>query len=295
MGSGSGRLRLGGRARQLPERAHVRARRRSSSVLAGAAPARRRTSSASTASTGRRCCSRPATSCRSSCSCTATSTSTTGRSRSRSATCSTRSTWSTSTASIRSVSGSRASSPFGQDGNVTLDSFRERYERELGERPRQPALADDGDDRPLPRRRPRAGARRERRARRCRARAARRRSRRPSTASTSPGRSTTIWDYVRASQPPRGADEAVGAREGSRPRRRARSGPLRARRRPADRRRRARGVPARDRGSGSSKPSGQPADVAWDSVAYGRTEAATGIEAGAAALPAHRRRPATAA
>ena len=41
---------------------------------------------------------------------------------------------------------------FGQDGNVSVDDVRERYERELGERPRQPRLAHDGDDRPLPRR-----------------------------------------------------------------------------------------------------------------------------------------------
>ena len=56
-------------------------------VLArGAPPARARTSSASTASSGRRCCSRPATRCRSSSSSMATCCSTTGRSRSRSGT-----------------------------------------------------------------------------------------------------------------------------------------------------------------------------------------------------------------
>ena len=44
---------------------------------------------------------------------------------------------------------------FGQDGDVTIDSFRERYETRARERPRQPRLADDGDDRPLPRRPPR--------------------------------------------------------------------------------------------------------------------------------------------
>ena len=95
VGSGFGRLRVGGRARQLPERADVRTAGRGSArdVLAvGAAPARARTSCASTASTGRRCCSRPATSRRSSCSSTGTCCSTTGRSRSRSATSSIRST-----------------------------------------------------------------------------------------------------------------------------------------------------------------------------------------------------------
>ena len=88
----------------------VRARAPICALLARRGTCSRRTSSASTASTGRRCCSRPATSRPSSCSCTATSTSTTRRSRSRSGTCSTRSTSSTSTASIRSASGSHASS-----------------------------------------------------------------------------------------------------------------------------------------------------------------------------------------
>ena len=41
---------------------------------------------------------------------------------------------------------------FGQDGNVSLDSFGERYETRARERPRQPRLAHDRDDRPLPRR-----------------------------------------------------------------------------------------------------------------------------------------------
>ena len=139
--------------------------------------------------------------------------------------------------------------PFGQDGDVTLDSFRERYERELGERPRQPALADDGDDRSLPRRR--ACSRRRTRAASsppprglCTTR-----SRPPSTAGTSPARSTTIWDYVRrlnrhveqtkpwelAKDPERAAelDRAL----------------YRARRRPPDRGDRALGVPARDLGA----------------------------------------------
>ncbi len=45
---------------------------------------------------------------------------------------------------------------FGQDGDVTLDSFAERYERELGNDLGNLRLAHDGDDRPLPRRSPRA-------------------------------------------------------------------------------------------------------------------------------------------
>ena len=86
--------------------------------------------------------------------------------------------------------------PFGQDGDVTLDSFRERYERELAQRPRQPALAHDGDDRPLPRRRPRAGAGREQRARRA-ARALHDDIPAALDRWDVTGALETIWDYVR--------------------------------------------------------------------------------------------------
>ena len=95
VGPRSRRVRLGGRAHQLPQRAVVcAARARISCRASGPSSATcwRRTSCASTASTGPRCCSPPGTRCRVSCSCTATCSSTTGRSRSRSATSSTRST-----------------------------------------------------------------------------------------------------------------------------------------------------------------------------------------------------------
>ena len=72
VGSRSGRLRLGRRARQLPERARITRPARTSSGSGRRRTSSRRTSSASTASTGRRCCSRPATSRRGSCSSTAT-------------------------------------------------------------------------------------------------------------------------------------------------------------------------------------------------------------------------------
>ena len=177
--------------------------------------------------------------------------------------------------------------PFGQDGDVTLDSFRERYERELAERPRQPALAHDGDDRPLPRRRPLAGARREQRARRSCARAPRRHSRRPRPL----GRDRRARDDLGlppTAEPARGADEAVGAGEGSRSRRRARSCALRARGRPSDRGGRAVGLPARDVGADPRDP-GPAARRRLGERRVRPHRSDLRDRAGAAALPADRR------
>ena len=127
VGREPGRLRLGRRARQLPERAHLRAPGRGPArgVLArGAPPDGARTSSASTASTGRRCCCRRATTSRSSSSSTATCCSTTGRSRSRSAT-------SIDPLDLIDVYGADAvrfwcarAVSFGQDGSASLDGHR---------------------------------------------------------------------------------------------------------------------------------------------------------------------------
>ena len=55
---------------------------------------------------------------------------------------------------------------FGQDGSASIDAIHERYERELGNDLGNLALADDGDDRPLPRR---ARARPDSRTTSCRA------------------------------------------------------------------------------------------------------------------------------
>ena len=166
----------------------------------------------------------------------------------------------------------------------SLDSFHERYERELGERPRQPALADDGDDRALPRRHV-AGA--------------------PDDPSALAAASTTlrddvparldrfdvtgaleaIWDvvrglnrYVEQTKPWELAKDAAA-------RGRARPGALRPRRRPARRRGRAVGVPARD---GAVDPRrARPVDRRrlGAACAYGRTAPAAGIEAAQPLFP----------
>ena len=85
--------------------------------------------------------------------------------------------------------------PFGQDGSVSLDSLHERYEKELGERSRQPPVAHDRDAGQVPRR---AHSRRGEPAR----------DRRPSTSSATnvaerldvfdiTGALDVIWDLVR--------------------------------------------------------------------------------------------------
>ena len=158
------------------------------------------------------------------------------------------------------------------------------------QRPRQPPLADDGDDRPLPRRRLRDGSRPTRRSPAI-ARAARRRRRRPARRlrhhgraradlggrprrSTATSRQTAPWqlakDEARAAELDRVLyDLADGLRV---------------------RRGRARRLPAATRRRGSSRRSGSRVDAR---LGRGRATAGRpaveGIEPAAAALPARRR------
>ena len=126
---------------------------------------------------------------------------------------------------LRSVS-------FGQDGNASLDSLHERYERELANDLGNLRLAHDGDDRALPRRADRAAASGTTSSPPCSTRCARSSSS-ASTRTTSPARSKTIWEVVRWLNRYVEATRAVAAREGRGARGRARPGALRPRGRPA--------------------------------------------------------------
>ena len=234
VGSGFGRLRLGGCPRQLPQRADLRAPRRGpgrrrSGRRSGTCS--RRTSCASTASTGPRCCSPPDTSRRGSSSSTGTCCSTTGRSRSRSGTSSTRSICSTSTASIRSGSGARGQSRSARTARPRSKGIHERYERELGNDlgnllSRTTAMVAryrDGTLRALPS--PDGAVAAALAPLACRRRGAARRLRHHGSAGANLG--------GRARAQPRGRDDgALAAGEGRRARRRPRPGALRPRRRP---------------------------------------------------------------
>ena len=119
--------------------------------------------------------------------------------------------------------------------------------------------------------------------------AARRGRRPPSTGFDITGALETIWDSSAASTARR-ADASRGSsprtrREADELDRRA----LRPRRRAARRRGRARRRTCRRRRAAILAALGQPAELAWEHVAYGATVAAIGIEAARAALPAHRR------
>ena len=178
--------------------------------------------------------------------------------------------------------------PVGQDGDVTLDSFRERYERELANDlgnllSRTTAMIAryrDGDLEP---------ARDESGELAVAARALHDEIPAALDRWDVTGRARHDLGLRPPSQPPCGADEAVGAGEGSRPRRRARSRPLRAGRRPPDSRRRARGVPARDLGADPRSPPGaRRRRLGQRRVRPHRSGHRD--RAGAAALPADRRR-----
>ena len=167
---------------------------------------------------------------------------------------------------------------FGQDGSASIDGIRERYERELGERPRQPPLADDRDDRALPRTaaivaRPDGGLS----VAAALADARRTMSRPGSTATTSPARSsgsgrscarstgtsrrTAPWQLAK--------DEARAGeldRDALRPRRRAARG-----------RGRARAVPPGDARRGSSRRSASPWTSRGRTSPTGDAVAAEGI------------------
>ena len=187
VGSGFDRLRLGGRPRQLPERADLRTSRRGSDrdVLAvGQAPARQ-----GHPALPLRLLARDAARCRIRAAAAAVrarvpAARRQGRSRSRSGTSSTRSTCSTSTAPIRSGSGARGRSR-------SVRTARHRSPESTSATSGSSGMisgtfsADDGDGLSLPQRHLARPADAGRRRRGC-ARAARRRRRRPARrASTS--------------------------------------------------------------------------------------------------------------
>ena len=287
VGSGFDRLRLGGRPRQLPERAHLRASRariwsRRSGRRSGTCSPR--TSCASTASTGPRCCSPP------------------GyeppqqlfvhgylllddRKISKSLGNV------VDPLDLLDVYGTdpvrfwcaRAVS-FGQDGAASIAGHPRALRARARQRSRQPALADDGDGRALPQRhaaRPADAGRR----RRGRARAARRRRRGAARRVRRHGRARAHLGRRPHAQPRGRDDRAVAAGEGRGARRRSRPGALRPRRRPAGGRRRAVRLHP---GHGGGDPRGAAAartTLDWSLVAYGLTAETHGIEAAPPLFP----------
>ena len=167
--------------------------------------------------------------------------------------------------------------PFGQDGDVTLDSFRERYERELANDlgnllSRTTAMIAryrDGDLAPAPDESSELAAA---------ARALHDDIPAALDRWDVTGALETIWDYVRRLNRHVEQTKPWELAKDPESRRRARSCALRARGRPSDRGGRAVGRTCPRRRSGSSRRCGQPHDVAWENVAYGRTEATSGIE-----------------
>ena len=97
-------------------------------------------------------------------------------------------------------------------------------------------------------------------------------------------RARAIWEVVRALNQHVEQTRAVAARKGRGAGGRARPGPLRPRRRPARRRRRARLVPPGD-APRILAALRQPADLDWERVAYGRAQPAEGIEPAAPLFP----------
>ena len=173
---------------------------------------------------------------------------------------------------------------FGQDGNVSIDGLHERYERELGNDLGNLALADDGDDRALPRRGARAVPPTTRRSRHSRS----------TRATMSPARLDVyditgalerIWEVVRAlnrhveTTAPWQLAKDESARGG------ARRGALRPRGRSARRRDRARGVRP-ETAPAILDALGQPADARTGHESHtGSPERSTGIEPAAPFFP----------
>ena len=172
---------------------------------------------------------------------------------------------------------------FGQDGIASVEGVRERYERELGNdlgnllsrvtamvaryRDGDLAAVPSDDSAVAPILEPLAADV---------ARAARRL--RPD------GCARADLGGRAGPQPARRGDRPVAAREGRGARGRARSRPLRPRRRAPRGRDRSRRLPPGDRRR-ILEALGQPAELDWDGVAYGRTRAVQGLEAAPPLFP----------
>ena len=167
---------------------------------------------------------------------------------------------STSTAPMRCASGARGRSRSARTATASIDGRPRALRARARQRSRQPALADDGDDRPLPRT-ARSRARPADVARRRGARAARRRRRARLDALRHHGRARAdLGGRARAStatsrRPRRGSSQRT--RRG----RTSSTGAVRPRRRPARRRRRARARTCRRRAGRILTALGQPPDA----------------------------------